>query len=207
MRDGKEVRNVIRDVRRRAISGAEVFVWAAVPCTAWCSWQRVNMRLGQGAAAKIKVSRVESEMLLEKFATFVEQIREGLENSAAERIHVAFGWPQEAFQNAQSSPALQRIITSLKQAYYFDGCMYGLCNADGDLCRKPWRVQTDWTALRQPLSWRCDRSHHHATTRGTAAHRSERYTPALVSEVREDAVEGRRRGARRRRRPAADRGK
>ena len=183
MRGEKEVRDVIRDVRRRAISGAEVLIWAAVPCTAWCSWQRVNMQLGQGAAAKIKVSRVESEMLLEKSATFVEQVRGGLENSVAERIHVAFGWPQGAFQNAQSSQALQHIITSLKQAYYFDGCMYGLRNADGDLCRKPWRVQTDWTALRQPLSRRCDGSHHHATTRGTAAHRSERCTPALVSEV------------------------
>ena len=124
MRDEREVRDVIRDVRRRAISGAEVLVWAAVPCTAWCSWQRVSMRLGQGAAAKIKVSRVEGEMLLEKFATFVEQIRGGLESSVAERIHVAFEWPQGAFQNAQASPALQRIITSRKQAYYFDGCMY-----------------------------------------------------------------------------------
>eukprot|EP00972_Heterocapsa_arctica_P032338 4767503-Heterocapsa_arctica.AAC.1 len=60
----------------------------------------------------------------------------------------------------------------------FDGCRYGL--HDGvRLCRKPWRVQTDWVDLTGPLSKQCDHTHEHGVLRGRSAARSERYTPAL----------------------------
>eukprot|EP00972_Heterocapsa_arctica_P031215 4597430-Heterocapsa_arctica.AAC.1 len=65
MRLDQQVEQVICDVRNLAQQNIFVLVWASLPCTTWCSWQRVNATLGTRTAQRLKEGREQSQLMLE----------------------------------------------------------------------------------------------------------------------------------------------
>eukprot|EP00972_Heterocapsa_arctica_P045906 6774935-Heterocapsa_arctica.AAC.1 len=99
MRLDQQVEQVICDVRTLANQSIFVLVWASLPCTPWCLWQRIN-QVNERAARRLKESRRESELMMETFRVFLEGVRVGLDERSKNVIRVAFEWPRAAYDNA-----------------------------------------------------------------------------------------------------------
>eukprot|EP00972_Heterocapsa_arctica_P053040 7809852-Heterocapsa_arctica.AAC.1 len=50
---------VLNEAREKVRQGIPVVVWISLPCTAWCSWQRVNLKLRSATFANIVSERRE----------------------------------------------------------------------------------------------------------------------------------------------------
>eukprot|EP00972_Heterocapsa_arctica_P057019 8414148-Heterocapsa_arctica.AAC.1 len=85
MRLDQQVEQVIHDVRTLANLGIFVLIWASLPCTAWCSWQRVN-QADEQIARRLKEDRRESELLMDKFRVFLEGVHVGLDERSKNLI-------------------------------------------------------------------------------------------------------------------------
>eukprot|EP00972_Heterocapsa_arctica_P105135 15492413-Heterocapsa_arctica.AAC.1 len=60
LRTEKAARRVVELAKDTLAKGRHVLLWASLPCTAWCSWQRVNMQLGEKVVQKVNMEREES---------------------------------------------------------------------------------------------------------------------------------------------------
>eukprot|EP00972_Heterocapsa_arctica_P051854 7627694-Heterocapsa_arctica.AAC.1 len=96
----QQVEQVIRDVRTLANQGIFMLVWASLPCTRWCSWQRIN-QVNKRTAQRLKESRRESELMMEKFRVCLEGVRVGLDERSKNMIRVSFEWPRAAYDSAR----------------------------------------------------------------------------------------------------------
>jgi len=62
----------------------EVKIWVSIPCSPWCSWQRVNAKTVPGFEEKLKELR-------EASLTLVENVKELIEETKCESY---FEWPK-----------------------------------------------------------------------------------------------------------------
>eukprot|EP00972_Heterocapsa_arctica_P027807 4090441-Heterocapsa_arctica.AAC.1 len=64
MRKNESGVKVLNEAREKVRQGIPVVVWVSLPCTAWCSWHRVNMKQSSATFAKIVSERQESEGMM-----------------------------------------------------------------------------------------------------------------------------------------------
>ena len=88
------VLQVLADIREVVASGRRVFLWAALPCRFWSSWQRINIRHGTVTHAELEAGRRESRNMLREWCFILEQVfgQEDLRGY----VEAAFEWPRGA---------------------------------------------------------------------------------------------------------------
>ena len=148
-------------------------VWCSLPCTDWCSWNRLNAaRLGGGFRAGLAYRRRKSL----KMVAVAERVMLAALASGG-RAH--FEWPRHC--DGWRARRVQAMIRRLSMIVAdFDGCCFDVLAGPGLLARKPWRLATTSPALATALSaQRCPGGHPHGQLSGKYALRSGHYTPSL----------------------------
>ena len=158
MRLDSNAAKVLEEIKQRLRLGVDVIVWAALPCTAWSGWKRVNAAAGGVTAAAVEAARRESQVILRQLQTVLQCAYAGAQaNPSGGVLHAAFDWPRAAYVTAGEVPELQAILRSLPWKCQFDGCMYGLRAKSGILMQKPWTVYTTMPEMEAVLHKRRDR--------------------------------------------------
>ena len=177
----ESVQKVVRQVRELASGGTNVLLWAALPCMPWSAWQRVNCQLSAATARHVDDIRNESWTMLALYCLALRQVLDVRPASDKGAVHAVFEWPQGAFAEVQRIPEMAQLLAVARRMLLPRVHVMG-CRARA-LLKKPWRVQSSLTALREPLSRKCDHMHVHRKTRGLDAVQSGRYTPCLVEQI------------------------
>ena len=170
------VRRAVEEIRQQLAKGKKILLWAALPCTSWCTWQNVSEQHGVEARQKLEIARRHSLIMIRNFK-FV--LRKALELGGDDVI-AAYEWPRAA--TGWRLPEIRDLVKILPHRCNFDGCQYGLMTTAGYV-KKPWRVQTNGARLVEPLSRRCGGEHPHVSLRGAAAVKSGMYTSAMVRAI------------------------
>jgi len=154
-------------------------IWAALPCTAWSSWQYVNHAANSATAEGIEQERAYSRKMIKVFVQFMKKV---ITEENVGKVYAACEWPRNA--SGWNTTEMKGVHRLLPWRADFDGCTLGLESSAGEPLTKPWRIQTNMDALGGPLGLqRCQGGHAHGVTRGHDAYRSSYYTPALVELV------------------------
>ena len=169
-------RRAVEEVQQQLDQGKKILLWAALPCTPCCTWQRVSEQIGEETRRRLETARAHSLVMIRLFKYVLRKTLE----MGGERIVAAYGWLRAA--TGWQLPEMRELMKLLLHQCNFDGCQYGLTTAAGRL-KRPWRVQTNAARLVEPLSRRCGGEHPHVTLRGAAAVRSGLYTPAMVRAI------------------------
>ena len=181
---GIEAKRITRDERfdlRRGVNEALSFIgaredvdaWAALPCTAWCTWSYVNTtRLGPQYVARLAWRRRQSVKM-------VGHVEECIAAAVASGGAGHFEWPRRCrgWQRLRVRRMLARLQMLLAD---FDGCSFGVMAAPGLLALKPWRLATTRPELAEAFAARrCSRDHLHGTLSGAWATRWRHYTEEM----------------------------
>eukprot|EP00972_Heterocapsa_arctica_P015390 2268331-Heterocapsa_arctica.AAC.1 len=74
MSKNAEIQVLAKELRARAAAGLHSILWCALPCTAWCSWQSVNLsRESEVTERAIEEERLLSMKLLEMLMRLLHQ--------------------------------------------------------------------------------------------------------------------------------------
>ena len=157
----ENVVNVVIDMLVEAYrSGFAVVIWAALPCTPWCTWQRINVHLSDEALRRVQLGRIKSMQMVSLLAGALRALQD-----ARVPAGVVYEWPR------RSDGWRVELIHNLWQEFGremqcdFDGCCYGLKDERGMPLKKPWRVRTNISSLKMALGRLCDRHHEHGMSR------------------------------------------
>ena len=176
--DEKSVAAVCERGLRHLRRGGSLRVVAALPCTDWCTFQRVNIaQYGPAFARRLQRRRLRSRKMVQLFLrTYRTWKRAG-----GPRVAGAYEWPGRSDGwRRDLNPEIAGVNGTLPLRADFDGCMFGLRHGRHRV-RKPWRIQTDHPRLAKALAGRtCDGSHRHVPGLGKIAKATENYTPALA---------------------------
>ena len=159
--------------QRRIDEGFRLFIWIALPCSPWSSWQHINLTvMSAEAKQQLTAQRQKSEHM-------VSLLLQVLDSLPREYVSAAFEWPRGAQPWSKPFAAFTALQKRLPIVLDFDGCRYGW-----RMC-KPWRVITDLPALSAVLDRRCrdGQQHVHEECRGAVAEESGHYTPELAQAV------------------------
>ncbi len=99
--------------------GSEIMLWISLPCTAWSTWQYINMHADEMTAYKIKQARRESKQMMRHVTRMLGDLWD-----AGVRFAVAFEWPRNAIGWKERS--MQRLLSWLPFEALPDGCQYGV---------------------------------------------------------------------------------
>eukprot|EP00972_Heterocapsa_arctica_P112182 16430382-Heterocapsa_arctica.AAC.1 len=173
-----EIQALVDELQKRAAAGLHSVIWCVLPCTAWCSWQSLNLARGSGSTTQaIEEERLVSIKLLRMLMRLLCKVVK----SSNSYTHACFEWPQNNFGWKLN------IVRGLRdlQPYEacFDGCSYGLTDQFGELLRKPWRVISTLPEIGAALAKTCGHDHPHGQTHGISAKMSAYYTPAFANAV------------------------
>ena len=191
---------LLRDLGRRTCSRAanrlyRVLLLTAPPCTAWCSWNELNVSTGvlsraawrQGRRtgwAGLRVARRSHAVLMAAAdSRRVTHIHEQPTRALAPKCetfarHAPTEWPWGILHPATTSTKCH-------------GCALGL-RVQGKLLQKGWRFQILGTELvpRILAEYTCTRDHTHSTVRGRLAKPSENYPCELAVFLTADFLHG-----------------
>ena len=124
------------------LSKLPMILWGAIPCTAGCSWHRVN---------RSRARKGELPNFLQKhrdiwrdfrvlFKNFVDLSK--LVHNTCKHNEVAFEWPQ--FNDLWKNTNVRKWLDGAGlQEVCFNGCMVGVISKRGRPILKPWKVVTD----------------------------------------------------------------
>ena len=129
----------------RANPGCDVF--GSLPCTAGCSWWRVNRSRGVGLEM-LKIHRLKFRALIKNFVVLAREAR-----LLGGDIH--FEWPKTC--DLWKDPEVQEMISEFQLEFGdCDGCSMGVVaqrkDARGLPIRKSWRVATSSAIMRDAVS-------------------------------------------------------
>lgn len=154
-----------------------IWLWIALPCTFWSTWQHVNMVTSEESKKKILLGRRTSLRMIRVVKFIVDEIER-----MCLPVHICFEWPKNSI--GWNLPEIHGLVKKIPHMMILDGCRYGVVSAqDRRLAvRKPWRIQTTCFPLSQAaeLNRVCDGSHRHAQCRGPTATMSGRYPPKFA---------------------------
>ena len=153
-----------------------LILWFSLPCSPWCSWQRVNLKIGS-TDLRDRIYR-DRESGLQLMWAEVEIFHRVL--PASSRAFGVHEWPRWC-EGWQQEPAAY-ILECLPLMVDVDGCAFGLSGEKG-LVNKPWRWLTNCRALEPLGQWVCTRDHPHQQCRGKLASQTAFYNHKLVEEV------------------------
>ena len=151
--------------------------WAAVPCTAWCTWHYINeKRLGPAFCSRLAWRRRQSLKLVANAGLCFEAAQEG-----GGGCH--FEWPRHC--RGWQRRGVRRLVKRFGlELAHFEGCAVEVEAAPGVLAKKPWTVGTTRPSLAAALrELRCTGGHEHGQLTGAAATRSGHYTSRLCHVV------------------------
>ena len=126
---------VLEMLKRRIAEGYRLFIWCSLPCVS-----ANGERSADGDGEAIKESYVDKLLALFLYA---------LRSLPKEFVVTAFVWPRSASAWKKPSQTFIQLRLALPLTFDFDGCRYGW-NA-----KKPLRVITDFSSLKEVLSLRC----------------------------------------------------
>ena len=132
----------------------EVKLWISVPRSPWCAWQRVSLWTIEGFKEKLQERREESLRLIDKAKQLVEETK----------CESDFEWPKK--NDGWKQPRLEELMKSMPHFTVFDGCAYGLKNAEGKSMRKPWQVASTHGRIKDYLNKTCNCKGERAQVRG-----------------------------------------
>jgi hypothetical protein len=161
--------------RRAAQENPGCHLWGSIPCTAWCTYQRINeSRYGSEYSLKLKRARFKSKQLLKSFIELAEYVQ-------SRNGTVSFEWPR--YCTGWKEPITERMKKILgTETVVFNGCMVGMRSKKTGLpLLKPWRVETTSPYLVKTLAQKtCDNSHQHTQITGQEGELSGYYSPELA---------------------------
>ena len=126
-----------------------ISIWGSLPCTVWCTWQRMSLHtLGADYARGLARRRAASMRLFNNFLRVAGEVK---------RLGgaVCFEWPKSSLGWGQ--PQVLRFINEfdLHEAIC-DGCAFGMADDKGHPILKSWRIATSSERLANELSqFRC----------------------------------------------------
>ena len=178
-----DVHQLAQEIKEALEAGAFVLFWSSIPCSAWCSWQRVNIKKAD-LRPRILWRREESRVMLANLKAEL-----GPMFVKYPRLFGVFEWPR--FCDGWPEVRKAGLRQHLPRTLLVDGCQYGLVSKDGNPMRKPWKMWTN-AAFLEPLGqvcsghWRPDGTRQdHDCCHGDDAARSANYTESLVNRVGE----------------------
>eukprot|EP00972_Heterocapsa_arctica_P044370 6551401-Heterocapsa_arctica.AAC.1 len=117
----QELDQLAKELEKRAKDELHSVVWIALPCTAWCSWQALNMARGLRSTVQLIDGERRASMRLLKMLTRL--LRRVLKKSNG-YVHVCYEWPKNKF--GWKLEIVQELRKLLPFEATFDGCSYGL---------------------------------------------------------------------------------
>ena len=90
MRLDSNAGKVLEEIKRQLRLGVDVIVWAALLCTAWSRWQRINAAAGGVTAAALEAARRESRIMLCQLQKVLRK-GSGVGSCALNKVH-HFSW-------------------------------------------------------------------------------------------------------------------
>ena len=152
-----------------------VLIFASLPCTGGCTWQRINSKTTEGG------ERVESHKQL--FRKLFRSLRK-LDGSLCKFCDVSIALELPASCDYWKLPMIQNFIDQHGlQEHLVDGCMVGIKDKEGAPLKKTWRIVSDVSLSEQLSGLRCDKSHQHGESRGNDLKKAESYTYVLTDAV------------------------
>ena len=145
----------------------KLLVYASLPCTGGSPWGHVNKGLGDGTKHIEQHQRLFIQ-LQNALIRLVESVRDENTFLAYELSSRCEYWNWKCVRDMIGWYGLSR--------HRFHGCQLGLTNEHGQPMLKGWAVVTDVPSLSILDSYRCDRTHTHAQSRGKALKSAETYT-------------------------------
>ena len=152
-----------------------VLIFASLPFTGGCTWQRINSKTTEGG------ERVESHKQL--FRKLFRSLRK-LDGSLCKFCDVSIAFELPASCDYWKLPMIQNFIDQHGlQEHLVDGCMVGIKDKEGAPLKKTWRIVSDVSLSEQLSGLRCDKSHQHGESRGNDLKKAESYTYVLTDAV------------------------
>ena len=131
----------------------EVEIWISIPCSPWCSWQRVNLKTVPNFEERLNEMRDESLIL-------VDNVKELVEDTKCESY---FEWPKN--NDGWKNPKVEELLKSMPYSTEFDGCAYGLKNSEGKAMKKTWKVVSTHDRIKDYVNKKCSCTEDHAQVR------------------------------------------
>eukprot|EP00971_Amphidinium_carterae_P061381 1215440-Amphidinium_carterae.2 len=156
--------------------GGHVHAWFSLPCTAWSSWQRIN--LSRMADPTTLAQKREASLKLQELFHHYRQVL------MAEGGEVSFEWP--AYCDGWNCDRVQEFMDhSGVTSAICHGCMLDFVSkVDRCPMKKPFQIVSTNTSLTDHMAtFKCDRSHGHAPTQGSDTVRTGNYTERFCEEV------------------------
>jgi len=151
----------------------EVIYWISVPCSPWCTWQRVNLKVVDDYQKVLEEKRRES-------LTLVNSVKKMIENSKDDEAY--FEWPSR--NDGWKQKEVQNLLEGFPFEAEIDGCAYGLKSSDGRPMKKTWKIKSTSKKVEDYLHRRCEgHKVEHAQVRGKEGKASENYTEEMVEEI------------------------
>ena len=147
-------------------------MWISLPCSPWCSWQRVNQAVLHNYAEVLEEKRRESLKLVERLQNILDQVHE--------EVEAYFEWPKG--NEGWKQKKVIELTEKLKYEVNFDGCAYDLKDSEGRPLKKPWKVVSNQEKITKFLNKVCQ-GHEHGQVRGKAGKETEEYTPKIIEEI------------------------
>eukprot|EP00971_Amphidinium_carterae_P058553 1157957-Amphidinium_carterae.1 len=174
--EGEEARVLFTMALEHLRHGGQVHAWFSLPCTAWSSWQRINL-LRMADPTILDQKRKYSLELQELFYHYGQLLM-------AEGGDVSFEWPAycdgwncDRIQEFMDNPGVTSAVCH--------GCMLNFVSkVEQRPMKKPFQiVSTDSSLIDHMATFKCDRSHEHAPTQGSDTVRTGNYTERFCEEV------------------------
>ena len=161
------VRKLVRQIHQLCDEGGgskELLIWASLPCTGGCSWQRLNEAINP---EKVQRHR-------DRYLTLFKSLKQVLRLTKRHKPALAIELPKSC-QYWQYA-AVQCLIKEHQLVDTFcDGCMLGVTDQHGIPIRKSWRLACTFpiVALQDKI---CDGNHMHGESRAKQLKIAESYT-------------------------------
>ena len=166
------VEAILNIAEKMTTKGFKIIFWFSIPCSPWCSWQRVNLKVVPNFEENLQVKREEALKL-------VRSIKEVLKFKQAEAF---FEWPKN--NDGWKVDEIKETLKDLKFAAEIDGCAYNLKTPEGRPMRKQWRIVSNQSRIKDYLYKTCKgHPEDHAQVRGKSGKSTESYTDELVEDI------------------------
>ena len=146
--------------RRHMRKGGEVSMHAALPCTAWCTFQNIKATKWPWFHKKLEAMRKRSRTRVKQYADLVKELK----GEFPRLFKASYEWPRfcEGY-DAAHCPEIRFIEKVLPHRADPDGCAYGVVSPKTrERIQKKWRVQATESSILRHLHRRCDGGHTHA---------------------------------------------
>ena len=162
--------------------GIKVFLFAAIPCTPWSSWQHYNYSNGSPSFKRnLLRRRALSLKIINNWKAAAQLVHKLGGHNFFEWPRWCSGWPHvvDFFRSVgmnQSKP---------------DGCMLGAKTVEGEFMLKPWDI---WSSCESSVNYlnakRCNKQHKHFPCAGNSTTQSGHYSRIMTDYIIQSIIDG-----------------